>query len=179
MTTLATRLDVALKRTGKSQAELARACGVKPPSVAAWFSGATKKLKADSLIRAAAFLGVRQEWLNSGQLPMHGTTAAAPHPLVAMEEPPASRLTSQEVDLVLAFRDLPSHKKKEFVASVMKEADVWRSYTAELLSKHGVTRIVGDAHVAKHLPPAPSHAEETMPGELDDRPPSTSKSSSY
>jgi len=138
-----------------------------------------QEAEGDSLIRASAFLGVRQEWLNSGQLPMHGPAPATTQPLIAREEPPASRLTSQEVDLVLAFRDLPSHKQKEFVAAVMKEADVWRSYTAELLSKHGVTRIVGDAHVAKHLPPAPSQIEETRPGELDDSPPPPSTSSSY
>lgn len=177
MTTLATRLTLALRQSGKTQAELARACGVKPPSVAAWFSGDTKKLKADSLIRAATFLGVRQEWLNSGQLPMHGGETVATTVLVAMEEPPASKLTSQEVDLVLAFRDLPKHKQKEFVAAVMKEADVWRSYTTELLSKHGVTRIVGDAHVAKHLPPAPANEEETRPGLLDENPRSPTSSS--
>jgi SOS-response transcriptional repressor LexA len=71
MRTLAERLRAALDEIGASQADLARACGVKSPSVSAWLSGETKALKADSLVKAAAFLGVHEAWLNEGKGPRH------------------------------------------------------------------------------------------------------------
>ena len=67
MDTLAARMRWALdQKPGSSQAELARACKVKPPSVADWLSGKTKTLKAESLRSAAAYLGVNRDWLESG-----------------------------------------------------------------------------------------------------------------
>lgn len=46
MSTLAERIQEALDDTGAIAADLARACGVKPPSVSAWLSGDTKSLDA-------------------------------------------------------------------------------------------------------------------------------------
>ena len=51
-------------------ADLARACGVKPPSVSNWLSGKTKELKGETLLRAAAFLEVNPEWLAYGSGPV-------------------------------------------------------------------------------------------------------------
>lgn len=74
MTSLADRLQLALsQKPGATQADLARACGVKPPSVSDWFTGATKSLKARPLRLAAQFLGVRPEWLETGQEPMRSS----------------------------------------------------------------------------------------------------------
>lgn len=70
MTTLAERLQVALDHAGISRAQLARACGVKPPSVSDWFSGKTKNLHGMNLMNASNALGVRQEWLGNGKGPM-------------------------------------------------------------------------------------------------------------
>jgi transcriptional regulator with XRE-family HTH domain len=53
-----------------TQAALARAAGVKPPSVADWFNGKTHSLKGEVLLGAAAYLKVRPEWLGSGKGPM-------------------------------------------------------------------------------------------------------------
>ncbi len=63
---LSERLSLALKRSGITQADLARACGVKPPSVHGWLSGKAKFLRGENLLRAAAALGVNQEWLATG-----------------------------------------------------------------------------------------------------------------
>lgn len=67
MSTLAQRLSEALSELpGKSQADLARACGVTSPSVNGWFSGKTQSLKDKSLTRAAEFLNVEEKWLSEG-----------------------------------------------------------------------------------------------------------------
>lgn len=50
-----------------SQTELARACGVKPPSVHGWLSGKSKFLRGENLLCAAQVLGVEQEWLATGR----------------------------------------------------------------------------------------------------------------
>lgn len=68
--TLAERLNTAMERSGLTQAELARACGVKPPSVNGWLSGKSKYLRGENLLKAAAALRVNQQWLATGEGPM-------------------------------------------------------------------------------------------------------------
>lgn len=68
--TLADRLTAAMERSGLSQADLARACGVKPPSVHGWLSGKSKFLRGENLLKAAAALDVNQQWLAMGIGPM-------------------------------------------------------------------------------------------------------------
>lgn len=70
MSTLSDRLTEALAASGLKQADLARACGIKAPSVNAWISGRTKNLKGENLVRIAAVLGVNIAWLASGTGPM-------------------------------------------------------------------------------------------------------------
>lgn len=73
------RLAAAMEGPPKvSQAALARACGVKPPSVSDWMSGRTQNLEGLNLIRAAEKLGVGAEWLATGVGPMHGFKDALP-----------------------------------------------------------------------------------------------------
>lgn len=75
---LATRMTIALaQKRGGSQGALARACGVKQPSVQAWLSGRTKTLKATSLLKAAKYLGVLPLWLESGIGPMREGESAS------------------------------------------------------------------------------------------------------
>lgn len=67
MSTLAERLKQAIAREpGRSQAALARAVGVSTASVSDWFNGVTKTLKAESLRKAAAYLGCNRDWLATG-----------------------------------------------------------------------------------------------------------------
>ncbi|MBP8812344.1 MAG: helix-turn-helix transcriptional regulator [Laribacter sp.] len=68
---LSTRLQLAMREAGISQAELARACGVKPPSVNGWLSGKSKFLRGENLLAAAKALNVSQAWLATGKGPMH------------------------------------------------------------------------------------------------------------
>jgi transcriptional regulator with XRE-family HTH domain len=64
--TLKDRLELAMKGPPIVRpVDLARACGVKPPSVADWLSGRTKRLEGANLLNAAKRLGVRPEWLAS------------------------------------------------------------------------------------------------------------------
>lgn len=72
---LADRLTRALAHSGLSQAELARAAGVKPPSVHGWLSGKSKFLRGENLLSAARALGVRQQWLATGEGPMLAESA--------------------------------------------------------------------------------------------------------
>lgn len=70
--TLADRLSKAMADAAVTQAELARACDVKPPSVHGWLSGKAKFLRGENLLKAAAALGVNQQWLATGEGPMKG-----------------------------------------------------------------------------------------------------------
>jgi len=64
----------ALPPEKRSKKALADYCGVTPPSVNDWFSGKTKSLKGNSLIRAAEYLNVREQWLADGTGPMERRT---------------------------------------------------------------------------------------------------------
>lgn len=71
MTTLAKRLQRAMKEKPEiTQVAIARACGIKPPSVSDWLSGKTKQIKGASLMAAARILEVNPEWLATGKPPM-------------------------------------------------------------------------------------------------------------
>lgn len=69
---LARRLRQAMAQapTRVTKADLARAAGVKQPSVTDWFNGKTQRLGSKTLIPVARVLGVNPEWLNDGKLPM-------------------------------------------------------------------------------------------------------------
>ena len=55
---------------GKTQAGLARACGIRPPSVSGWLTGKSKSIEGTNLIKASEYLGVRSKWLATGLGPM-------------------------------------------------------------------------------------------------------------
>ncbi|MBR7070524.1 MAG: helix-turn-helix transcriptional regulator [Oxalobacter sp.] len=67
MTLLAVRLRTAMAKIGMTQAQLARACGVKPPSVSGWLNSKAKYLKGKNLLAAAKALNVSQDWLATGE----------------------------------------------------------------------------------------------------------------
>lgn len=77
---LSERIKLAMDKAGISQVELARACGVKPPSVHGWLSGKSKFLRGENLLQAARALNVTQDWLATGAGPMH-PSEAPPDPL--------------------------------------------------------------------------------------------------
>jgi transcriptional regulator with XRE-family HTH domain len=68
MSTLADRLTEAMAGPPERKpADLARACKIKPPSVADWLSGKTKKMEGANLLLAAEFLNVDPWWLATGE----------------------------------------------------------------------------------------------------------------
>ena len=69
MNTLAERLRYAMEvlPTKKIKGiDLARAVGVKPPSVSDWLSGKSKTMEGENLLKAADFLKVNPTWLATG-----------------------------------------------------------------------------------------------------------------
>ena len=57
-------------------ADLARVCGVKPPSVHEWLNGPTKTLRGPNAIKAARELDVNADWLSTGRGVMRNTSAS-------------------------------------------------------------------------------------------------------
>lgn len=71
MTDLAERLALAMKGPPEVKpSELAKACGIKQPSINDWLNGRTKKLEGANLLAAAECLGVLPWWLAAGKGPM-------------------------------------------------------------------------------------------------------------
>lgn len=67
MSELKDRIAEALRRHPKlSQADVARACGVKSPSVTGWLNGKTKSLQTEPARLAAKLFGCDQNWLAAG-----------------------------------------------------------------------------------------------------------------
>jgi len=69
-TTLAERIHLRMRATGLTNADLAKASGVKQPTSYNWGSGKTASIKAEPLLKAAKALGVTPEWLATGKGPM-------------------------------------------------------------------------------------------------------------
>ena len=70
MKTLAERLKYAMEVLPLKKikgVELARAVGVKPPSVSDWLSGKSKTMEGENLLRAAHHLNVNPIWLATGK----------------------------------------------------------------------------------------------------------------
>lgn len=101
MTSLAERLEKALAGPpSRRPADLARACGVKPPSVSDWLSGKTKKMEGANLLAAAEFLDVNYWWLAAGKGPMRPDhTARAGRPAERPNDArwPFSRIVEEDV----------------------------------------------------------------------------------
>lgn len=82
--TLADRLFFLLKGPPvRRPVDLARACEVSPASVTGWLGGGG--MAQGSLTKAAAFFGVREEWLALGIAPMREIDGGQRH--AAIEEP--------------------------------------------------------------------------------------------
>lgn len=69
MKTLAERLRYAMEVLPPKKikgVDLARAVGVRPPSVSDWLSGKSKTMEGENLLKASNFLGVNANWLATG-----------------------------------------------------------------------------------------------------------------
>lgn len=68
--TLAHRITQARTAAGLAKVDLARRVGCSASAVTQWESGATRELRAASLLAIAQSTGVRAEWLETGRGPM-------------------------------------------------------------------------------------------------------------
>lgn len=66
---LSERITEAIENSGKSKADIARACGVTAASVTFWIGGQTKSLKAETALALEQATGYRANWLLSGTGP--------------------------------------------------------------------------------------------------------------
>lgn len=91
MSTLAERLAQAMEGPPKIRPiDLARACGVKQPSVSGWLSGKSTRMEGANLLAAAEFLNVNYWWLADGREPMRPTDVRRLGPL-SMKAPERAR----------------------------------------------------------------------------------------
>jgi len=119
MNTLAERLQEALKRKPNlSQAGLAKACEVKPPSVTDWLSGRTKKIEGANLLMAAQFLDVNPWWLATGKGPIERDGSI---PDVQLAPPPSWPL-KVSLDLFMA---LPPDERERIDDDVTHAVERW------------------------------------------------------
>ena len=106
MRTLQERLKLAMAGPPKvTQAALARACGVRAPSVNDWISGKTKTIEGQNLLIAADYLKVMPMWLATGKGSMRKVEAK-----VGFDE--GELLTVDESDLAGLLDQLKSAKNK-------------------------------------------------------------------
>jgi len=75
---LGLRLRTARKLRKHSQVTLAKAAGLKQPSISELESGETKEISGPTLIALCGELRVRPEWLVTGKEPMEPTFEVAP-----------------------------------------------------------------------------------------------------
>jgi len=83
MSTLSERIRWVMQTFSLTQAELARICGIKQPSVNRWVSGDTETIKSDSALRLCERYPINIQWLISGigeplfdgEAPKNSTTA--------------------------------------------------------------------------------------------------------
>lgn len=106
---------------GLSNARLAAACGVSPPTAFNWHSGRTKSIKGEPLLKAARALGVTPDWLATGkgqkfpaeELP--GSVAERPAVAYLPQPPKTDAITTELLNL---FNQLDDASKRECLTLV-------------------------------------------------------------
>lgn len=131
MSTLAERLQRALAaKPGATQAELARYCKAAGPSVSDWFRGETRSLRAQTLVLAAEYLGVRARWLLDGSGRMDD--AAAPSPPAA----PDLKLAEALPVVLEAIAACPEREElRQLLPLLVTGAHGYRERITELLTR--------------------------------------------
>lgn len=105
---LARRLQEVLdekEHEGVTQAGIAKACGIKPPSVNAWLTQETKSISAAHAVRAAQYLGVTVAWL------------------VLEQEPKFPEVDAEDYRVALALHSLDKKVRDSFVKGIFAALD--------------------------------------------------------
>jgi len=113
METFAERLRAAMAGPPSvKQVDIARACGIKPPSVSDWLNGVSVNIQGKNLLAAAKLLNVRPEWLAKGIGPMrpaaHIELDAAPNRFAAAP----LELTGEETELIHQYRSMDETQRR-------------------------------------------------------------------
>lgn len=99
-----------------SNAQLAKACGVKAPTSFNWASGKTKNIKGEPLLRAAKTLQVSPEWLATGRgiKFLEGPNQLS-NPLDRVSFLPDLQLDRMTLELIELFGQLDAESKREYL----------------------------------------------------------------
>ncbi len=97
------------RRPDLSQADIARACRVRTPSVADWINGKTKTLKPEPARLGAALFGCDQNWLatGTGRPRWHDTEPHVPGVAHSMSYQPITLPQKIEWESVMSAAELP------------------------------------------------------------------------
>ncbi|MGG4657914.1 repressor [Pseudomonas putida] len=140
MSTLQDRLRQIMAGPPKiSQAALARACGIKPPSVNDWLSGKTKTIEGQNLLLAAEFLGVAPKWLATGRGPIRKSTGLAEGSNVEAALQPTRSFSYPEISWVQAGTAREAVEMGNVALCPQHTSDVWAGEDAFWL------RVMGDS----------------------------------
>lgn len=108
LSTLAGRLAFALTQKDSNPNKVETAVGVKRQTLYAVLAGRTQILTWDVLTKIADNLGVRPEWLQEGQMPIH------PVPELKEEE---------EIQLIYDFREMSVYHKRDLAEIAKRWAE--------------------------------------------------------
>ncbi|BBR53493.1 LexA family protein [Pseudomonas putida] len=140
MSTLQDRLRQIMAGPPKiSQAALARACGIKPPSVNDWLSGKTKTIEGQNLLLAAEFLGVAPKWLATGRGPIRKSAGLAEGSNVEAALQPTRSFSYPEISWVQAGIAREAVEMGNVALCPQHTSDVWAGEDAFWL------RVMGDS----------------------------------
>lgn len=109
MSSLADRVSQRMAEVPIRQADLARAAGIKPASVAQWRNGRTKEISGETLLLAAAALQCSPKWLATGVGPLN----APGHPGLPGIPAKTEGLDEQSREVLRLFQSLPKAGKEE------------------------------------------------------------------
>lgn len=126
MNTLAERLKIALKESGKTKTDIWRACGISSGAVSFWFNGATQNLEGNNLLTTANLLGVNPEWLATGRGQMRSGEA---------REAPAPELDPREQAMLGLFQGLTQRQQDEMLRNLEKKKQTNDELLNELLKR--------------------------------------------
>ncbi|QKL07422.1 helix-turn-helix domain-containing protein [Pseudomonas putida] len=140
MSTLQERLRQIMAGPPKiSQAALARACGIKAPSVNDWVSGKTKTIEGQNLLLAAEFLGVTPKWLATGRGPIRKGAGLDEGSNVEAALQPTRSFSYPEISWVQAGSAREAVEMGNIALCPQHTSDVWAGEDAFWL------RVIGDS----------------------------------
>lgn len=164
----------------QGQTALAELINVAPQIVNNWEKRGPSKM---GLLQFQNVVGINATWVETGIGPMlvvdeaHRSAREADERLQQIPAPTShdvrvGPMTSMEVELVLAFRELGDWMKRKVHAQMMMDAENTNHRASSALAKVGIVApIVTAARAAATLPPPPGgRAPDTAPGELDGLP---------